>query len=107
MIDRSQLMRGTLEGCIVKIISMDETYGYEIVSKLKIYGFEDVSEGTTYPILVRLENKDIITATYKESPFGPKRKYYRLTEKGTMFLDEFVILWDRVKDIVDKILLGE
>ena len=55
MIDRSQLMRGTLEGCILKIISEDETYGYEIVSKLQEYGFYDAKEGTIYPLLVRLE----------------------------------------------------
>ena len=107
MVDRSQLMRGTLEGCIVKIISEEETYGYEIVSRLQNYGFEDVKEGSTYPILVRLEKKKIISSLYKESPFGPKRKYYFLTDIGKEFLREFEIVWNEVKKSVDKIMKGE
>lgn len=107
MIDQSQLNRGTLEGCIVKIISMEETYGYEIVSRLQGFGFEDVKEGTIYPILVRLEKKGIISSVYKESPLGPKRKYYFMTKIGEEFLREFIIVWNDVRDSVDRILKGE
>jgi len=107
MVDRSQLLRGTLEGCIVKIISNEDTYGYEIISRLQDYGFSDVREGTTYPILVRLERKKIITSEYKESPLGPKRKYYFLTELGEEFLNEFQIVWDNVKKSVDMVMKGE
>lgn len=45
MYDKSQMMRGTLEGCILKIISVEPTYGYEIVMTLQKFGFEDVKEG--------------------------------------------------------------
>lgn len=107
MIDRSQLNRGTLEGCIVKIISSSETYGYEIVSRLQDYGFVDSKEGTIYPILVRLEKKNIITSTYKESPLGPKRKYYLITKNGEEFLQEFEDVWNDVKNSVDRIFKGE
>ena len=107
MVDRSQLLRGTLEGCIVKIIGNEETYGYEIISRLQDYGFDDVREGTTYPILVRLERKKIIRSKYKESPLGPKRKYYFLTETGEEFLNEFQIVWEDVKKSVDRIMKGE
>lgn len=107
MVDKSQLLRGTLEGCIVKIIGDEETYGYEIISRLQDYGFDDVREGTTYPILVRLERKKIITSKYKESPLGPKRKYYFLTETGKEFLNEFQTVWNDVKESVDKVMKGE
>ncbi|MBU3178084.1 PadR family transcriptional regulator [Clostridium estertheticum] len=107
MVDRSQLMRGTLEGCIVKIINGEETYGYEIVSRLQDYGFEDVKEGSTYPILLRLEKKKIISSIYKESPLGSKRKYYFLTDIGKEFLKEFEIVWNDVKRSVDQIMKGE
>jgi len=107
LVDRSQLMRGTLEGCIVKIISKEKTYGYEIVSSLQEYGFVDVKEGSTYPILVRLEKRKIIASIYKESPLGPKRKYYFLTDLGKEFLREFEIVWNEVKSSVDKILEEE
>lgn len=107
MVDRSQLMRGTLEGCIVKIISQEETYGYEIITRLQDYGFDDVKEGSTYPILVRLERKKIISSVYKESPLGPKRKYYFLTNTGKEFLGEFELVWNDVKNSVDRIMKGE
>lgn len=107
MIDRSQLMRGTLEGCIVKIISKEETYGYEIVSRLQGYGFIDAKEGTIYPLLVRLEKKEIISSIYKESPLGPKRKYYFLTKAGEEYLKQFASVWNDVKNSVDRVLGGE
>ncbi len=105
MIDRSQLMKGTLEGCILKIISKEETYGYEIVSKLQNYGFTEVKEGTIYPLLVRLETKKIVSSSFKESPFGPKRKYYRLTSLGEAMLLAFIDVWNDVKNSVDKIIM--
>lgn len=107
MIDRSQLMRGTLEGCILKIISKEETYGYEIVTRLQEYGFYDAKEGTIYPLLMRLEKKEIISSIYKESPLGPKRKYYFITELGEEYLKQFLSVWNDVKDSVDRVLEGE
>lgn len=100
-------MRGTLEGCIVKIISKEETYGYEIVSKLKEYGFTDAKEGTIYPLLVRLEKKEIISSVYKESPLGPKRKYYFITKAGEEYIKQFLIAWNEVKSSVDQVMEGE
>ena len=44
MYDKSQLMRGTLEGCILKILSKNTSYGYEIVTTLLGYGFKDIKE---------------------------------------------------------------
>ena len=82
MYDKSQMMRGTLEGCILKIISVETTYGYEIVTKLQDFGFEDMKEGTIYPILVRLEKKNMISSQFRPSPLGPSRKYYSLTREG-------------------------
>ena len=67
--DRSQLMRGTLEGCILKIISEKTTYGYEIMISLKNKGFEDISEGTIYPLLMRLEKQGIIGKRASDSVF--------------------------------------
>lgn len=78
----SQMLKGTLEGCILMIISQKETYGYEISQQLENYGFGRIVEGTIYPLLLRLEKNGSITATYRESELGPKRKYYSVTSKG-------------------------
>lgn len=103
MYDKSQLMRGTLEGCILQILSEEVTYGYEIVAKLTEYGFTDVKEGTIYPLLVRLEKKKYIESEFRPSPLGPSRKYYILTEDGRTYLEEFIECWNQVSDAMNHI----
>ncbi len=104
--DRSQLMRGTLEGCILKIISEKTTYGYEIMMSLKEKGFEDVSEGTIYPLLLRLEKQGSIRSELLPSPLGPKRKYYTVTDVGAQYLSSFISCWTKISDSVGDILTG-
>lgn len=101
--DKSQMMKGILEGCILKIIDRSETYGYEIAERLQEYGFTDVKEGTLYPLFLRLEKKKLITATFKPSPLGPKRKYYTLTDEGREYVAGFYQIWREVEDAVDRI----
>ena len=57
MFDQAQLRKGTLEGCILKIIDRKPTYGYAIATTLRDSGFADLTEGTLYPLLLRLERK--------------------------------------------------
>jgi len=87
--DESQMLKGILEGCILAIINRGETYGYDILTVLDRSGMEDISEGTLYPILTRLEKREYIRCRIGKSPFGPKRKYYTITEVGK----EQLILW--------------
>ncbi len=102
--DKSQLMRGTLEGCILKIISEKTTYGYEILLRLKQLGFSDISEGTIYPLLLRLEKQGSIVSKLLPSPLGPKRKYYSITDEGTMYLASFINAWTQISDSVAVII---
>ena len=51
MFDQAQLRKGTLEGCILKIIDREPTYGYAIATTLRDSGFADLTEGTLYPLL--------------------------------------------------------
>lgn len=78
----SQMLKGTLEGCILGILSQKETYGYEISSQLAAYGFGTIPEGTIYPLLLRLEKNGLVSAAFRPSELGPKRKYYSLTRRG-------------------------
>lgn len=104
LFDKSQLMRGTLEGCILKIISEKTTYGYEILLSLKHRGFDDISEGTIYPLLLRLEKQGSITSQLLPSPLGPKRKYYSITVSGNAYLRSFELYWRQVSRSVDEIV---
>lgn len=106
MYDDSQLKRGILDGCILKVISEKETYGYEIINTLEQSGFGSLSEGTIYPILKRIQNKGYITSELKKSPLGPKRKYYKITPEGVNQIREFMDVWEKVVSNVNKLLEG-
>lgn len=104
MFDRAQLRKGTLEGCILKIISREAAYGYAIAVTLRESGFDDLTEGTLYPLLLRLERKGLIAAEYRAGSGGPSRKYYRLTPDGAQCLAEFVAAWQTTGAAVNRIL---
>jgi PadR family transcriptional regulator, regulatory protein PadR len=59
------------------------------------------SEGTIYPLLSRLRRDGLVESTWQESPSGPPRRYYRLTESGRAALETFKREWDRFRDAVD------
>lgn len=97
------MLKGTLESCILKVISYRETYGYEISQELQKYGFSNISEGTIYPLLLRLEKNGLITAKYRESTLGPKRKYFSISSAGKVELDTFYANWMELKNAVNML----
>ncbi|MUV36398.1 putative DNA-binding protein YwzG [Lentibacillus sp. JNUCC-1] len=103
---KSQLLKGILEGCILAIIARQTVYGYELSMKLQDYGLS-VSEGSIYPVLLRMQKEELITGSLQPSPSGPNRKYYNLTDKGSEALEAFKIHWESVKQPVDQLLQGE
>ena len=100
----SQMLKGTLEGCIMAIISRQPTYGYEIAEQLKNYGFGQIAEGTIYPLLLRLEKNGLANAEYRASEIGPKRKYYALTAKGREELASFLASYRELTSAVDRLM---
>lgn len=102
----SQLVKGILPSCILIIISHKPTYGYEISQSLEEYGFKAVSEGTIYPLLLRLGKSGLVIATYRKSELGPKRKYYELTEDGKEHLRTFKTDYLNL-DVVIKKMINE
>ncbi len=99
----SQMLKGTLEGCILAIISKNETYGYEISLQLEEYGFGSIAEGTIYPLLLRLEKNNMVSAVYRQSELGPKRKYYSLTDKGKKELEQFAKNYRELSAAVERL----
>lgn len=100
----SQMLKGILEGCILASINQSECYGYEISEKLHQYGFGKIAEGTIYPLLLRLEKKEWVLSTFRESEVGPKRKYYRLSEQGKVELQAFIAHYDEMNKAVTTLL---
>ncbi|WP_070088809.1 PadR family transcriptional regulator [Merdimonas faecis] len=104
MYDRTQLNRGILEGCILKLLSEESIYGYKLIERLKEQGFEDIKAGTVYPILKRLVKQGFIITEEYPSTIGPTKKYYSLTNEGVIYLNEFLKNWESVFVIVNNIL---
>ncbi|MFZ7132415.1 MAG: PadR family transcriptional regulator [Eubacteriales bacterium] len=102
----SQMLKGMLEGCILEIICKHETYAYEISKLLEKYGFGTISEGTIYPIILRLQKSELVKATLRDSNSGPKRKYYHLTEKGKINLNKFKNNWNELEYAINQLITG-
>ena len=102
--DNAQLLKGILEGCVLSIIAQGETYGYEIIGELEKNGFEDIGEGTLYPVLTRLDKNKLIVCRRAKSPLGPVRKYYSISDKGKEELSDFKKRYERIKKNADNLL---
>lgn len=104
MADTTQMLKGILDGCLLSIIKEGEIYGYELAAKLESYGFHSFSEGTIYPLLLRMQKEGLVSTTLRKSTAGPKRKYYSLTEKGEQELEQFIIRWTQLSSSVNNVL---
>lgn len=102
----SQMLKGVLEGCILEVINQKETYAYEISETLQQYGFGEISEGTIYPIILRLNKNGYINGTLRKSSIGPKRKYYHLTDEGKDALKDFEESWILLETAIGQLFKG-
>jgi PadR family transcriptional regulator, regulatory protein PadR len=103
----SQMRRGAIEFCVLSLLRDEDRYGFDISRTLSGFDGLVTSEGTIYPLLGRLRQEGYVETTWHESPHGPPRRYYRLTDAGRGALDAFVVQWERFRDSVDKLLEGE
>lgn len=96
---KAQMRKGVLEYCILSTLEHKEAYPSEIIGTLK-EGRLIVVEGTLYPLLTRLKNSGLLSYRWEESPSGPPRKYYTLTETGKTFLKELDATWRDLSEAV-------
>ena len=89
----TEMLKGTLEGIVLAILSVRSAYGYEITARLRDEGFADIAEGTIYALLVRIEQKGFVDVEKIPSEKGPPRKVYSLNAAGRGYLDEFWTTW--------------
>ncbi len=102
---QSQLKRGTLELCVLSLLSRGDCYGYELVNKIS--ECMQITEGTIYPLLKRLKDSGSIDSYIVESQEGPARKYYRITDRGRAIMAEQKKEWYRFSEAIDKLLGGK
>jgi PadR family transcriptional regulator, regulatory protein PadR len=89
----TEMLKGTLEGIVLAILSGRPAYGYEITARLREMGFSEIAEGTVYAILVRIEQRGLVDVEKHPSEKGPPRKVYSLNTQGREYLGEFWQTW--------------
>lgn len=99
---KSQMRKGFLEYCILSILSKKDAYPSSIIAELKEVNMI-VVEGTLYPLLIREKNQGLLTYRWEESPQGPPRKYYSITDKGRETLSELDAAWKELVDTINQI----
>ena len=89
----TEMLKGTLEGVVLAILSSRAAYGYEITAWLRDQGFSDIAEGTVYALLIRVEQRGLVDVEKVPSEKGPPRKVYSLNAQGRKYLEEFWGTW--------------
>lgn len=100
-----QLLKGVLGMLLLRLLDQREDYGYAMVVRLRELGFYDVSEGSVYPALARMERHGLLTTRLVPSTAGPARKYYRLTPAGVQELERATRAWSDLVAMVGKALV--
>jgi len=100
----SQLRRGVLELCVLRLLRDEPSYGYAIVTTLEAWVPLAAGENTLYPLLRRLKSEGHIEAFSVDSPTGPPRQYFRLTEPGRERLQTLRSEWEALATAVDECL---
>lgn len=103
----AQLRRGILEYCVMALLRDEERYAFDLVRDLADMDGMVISEGTIYPMLSRLRRDGLVETTWRESPTGPPRRYYRLSTGGRKALREFKHEWSTFRRAVDRLLSKE
>ena len=89
----TEMLKGTLEGIVLAILSDRPAYGYEITARLREEGFSDLAEGTIYALLVRIEQRGFVDVEKVPSEKGPPRKVFSLNAQGRQQLADFWGTW--------------
>jgi PadR family transcriptional regulator PadR len=90
-----QLRKGVVELLVLRLLAREgELHGYAIVKQLNSLGRLIAGESTVYPVLKRLEADGMLASRWVEAAAGPPRKYYRVSDVGSAFMEDAGDEWD-------------
>lgn len=101
---KADLLQGTLDMLILKALSLGPLHGYGIIQRIRQMS-EDmltIEQGSLYPALYRIEQKDWVSAKWEVSETGRQAKFYSLTRFGRRQLEAEEASWDRLVLAVTK-----
>ena len=102
----SDLVQGTLDLLILKILALEPLHGWAIGQRLRRVSGNvlQVSDGSLYPALHKLENEGWITAEWKPTENNRRAKFYALTRPGRRHLDKETANWDRLSAAISHVV---
>ena len=102
----SDLVQGTLDLLILKILALEPLHGWAVSQRLKQVSGDvlQVSDGSLYPALHKLEQEGWITAEWKTSEFGRRAKFYSLTRIGKRQLEKEAADWERLSTAISYVV---
>jgi PadR family transcriptional regulator, regulatory protein PadR len=105
-IEKSDLLQGTLDMLILKIVALGPIHGYGISQRIRQISKEvlQVQQGSLYPALHRLEKRGWLAAEWGESDNGRQAKFYKLSAKGRKQLQSEESNWARLAQAVTQIM---
>ena len=100
----AQMLKGVLSLLLLRLVGDQDDYGYALVVRLRKAGFTELTEGSVYPALTRLQSAGLLDARLVRSASGPARKYYGLTAAGLSEATRALDAWTTLTANVDHIL---
>ncbi len=104
----NDLLQGTLELLILRILVREELHGWGISKRIRQLseGTLEVNQGSLYPALYRLRDRGLVTGEWGVSNEGRRAKFYRLTEAGRAEVDVERATWIAFSHAVNRVLEG-
>jgi PadR family transcriptional regulator, regulatory protein PadR len=103
-VDASQLVKGVLDLAVLAVVEEEDSYGYEVVRRLREAGLAEVGDASVYGTLRRLYQGGAVTSYVVASEEGPHRKYYAINDSGRSVLEEGTKTWQAFADTIDGLL---
>lgn len=99
-------MERFMEPCLLLLLCREPSHGYELMDKLRDFGFEGTSAdmATLYRTLRQLEERGMVTSAWEKGRQGPPKPVYRLTEDGGTLLKEWALVLERNRSRIDRFL---
>lgn len=102
-----ELLKGSTQMMILKLLETEDLYGYKMIKKLseKSQNIFNLKEGTLYPILHELEKSQLVETYWENTESTRKRKYYKITSKGKKALKKKKVEWDRYIEGINNLFM--
>lgn len=103
--ESEQIYKGLLDTLVLNVLLAEPNYGFGIKETLREQLGDDadvVKEATLYPLLHRLERKELVLSYRQPGDRGTPRKYYKITQSGHRYLQQQIEAWRQVSTLLDR-----